>query len=355
MPDKTTDGVVVHSPDPAEYQGLDDAQARVLGDTGTVIPTHTKRKATKAKPVRTVFIDAANPLTGEGGIVIDLNDIDAKTHAEAVVKAEAAGLGDDGSMAAYEFIQGVQNAEGTGDPEEAPPVAPDPKAAEEAAVEIAETLPEAEPSSDNVNLRDVMLQQGQMLSLLSQMVQGTNSPKPEIKEEEEPVEQEIQEVELEQEIEESAEEAMMPKREAVDLLNGAFAELKIPGLEPVPAKPKFRVIFNLGDAGTHTAWYHWVGKHNNGLFLIYDTRFEYGMQYIPPNLGAQRSIKVDIPSNDASYNVYSLDFVHPFGVFDIINLVVADEPQAGAPSTTMNDFDASDYNELDADLMKQIM
>jgi hypothetical protein len=79
------------------------------------------------------------------------------------------------------------------------------------------------------------------------------------------------------------------------------------------------------------------------------------MQYTPPNLGSQRSIKVDIPDNDASYNVYSLNFVHPFGVFDIVNLVLADESQAGDLGTTINDFTSSDYNELDEELMKQII
>ena len=345
MVESTLGGVVIQTPDPTKYQGLDELQSRVLGNRGTVIPSSSE--ARKAPPNK-IFIDATDPLTGEGGIVVDLNNIDEETKAAAIAAANETYSGEDAVIAAFEIMQASQNDETT---EEVVEAVEETQAVDDIIpdkVITTEPAAEAQPT----DMTSIVAQQGQMLSLMTQMVQELKSPKeePQIKKET-PVEPETAEVE---DTTEPVGE-LMPKREAVDLLNDAFDALKIPGLQPIAAKPKFRVIFNLGDAGTHTAWYHWVGTHSNGLFLIYDTRFEYGMQYVPPTLGVGRSIRVDIPDNDASYNVYSLDFVHPFGVFDIVNLVIAEEPVSSKPNQTMTDAMSPEYNDLDDDLLKHIM
>lgn len=378
MPKETTDGVVSHTPDPDKYHELSAEQSRAIGGKGTVIPSASAAGKTNRNKPNKIYIDPDDPLTGAGAVVIDLNNVDPETKKAAEALASSQGFDEDATMAAYELVQESQRGGDPGEPVEVTPEKtssslPHDQAAKMKQLEdlqsgnrlAVDTLTKiplgSEPfnnqpvplprelASGDVNLQDIVTQQSQILSLMAQMVQGDKLPEIE---KEEPM---VENTSVEEMPVEETTESVIPKREAVDLLNESFAALKIPGLGPVAGKPKFRVIFNLGDAGTHTAWYHWVGTHGNGLFLIYDTRFEYGMQYVPPNLGVGRSIKVDIPDNDASYDVYSLDFVHPFGVFDIVNLVVAESPRSGVPNTTMNDFASSDYNELDDGLMKQIM
>jgi hypothetical protein len=397
MPKETTDDVVAHTPDPEQYHELSEDQARAIGGKGTVIPSASAAGKTKRNKPNKIFIDPDDPLTGAGAVVIDLNNVDPETKKAAEALVSSRGFDEDATMAAYELVQEAQRGGDPGEPgEQGEPgevtsdktkspleenvdalldtILPHDQAVRMKQLEDLQSgnrpvvdsfkkiplesesfntfstpLPRGQSGDGGVNLQDIVAQQSQMLSLMAQMVQGDKLPEIE---KEEPV---METTSVEETSVEETTESVIPKREAVDLLNESFAALKIPGLGPVAGKPKFRVIFNLGDAGTHTAWYHWVGTHGNGLFLIYDTRFEYGMQYVPPNLGVGRSIKVDIPDNDASYDVYSLDFVHPFGVFDIVNLVVAESPESGVPNTPMNDFMSSDYNELDVDLMKQIM
>ena len=141
------------------------------------------------------------------------------------------------------------------------------------------------------------------------------------------------------EIVKGAKVAMIPKTHAVKLLKDGMDSLKIPNLGVVAEKPKFRVEFDLGQMGRQSAWYHWVCKHGRGLFLIYDSRFEYGSQYSPPDLGPGQSIKLKLPDHDQAYNVYSTDFVHPFGCFNIVNLILVDDdvPLQGSADEVMGD------------------
>jgi hypothetical protein len=115
---------------------------------------------------------------------------------------------------------------------------------------------------------------------------------------------------------------LIPEENAVKVIKDGFDALGIPGLSPVPNNPKFRVEFNLGQGGRQEAWYHWVGEHHGCLFLIYDTRFKFGMRYSPPNMGMDNPIEVRLPDHDQEYRAYSMDFVHPFGIFHVTNLVL---------------------------------
>jgi len=116
---------------------------------------------------------------------------------------------------------------------------------------------------------------------------------------------------------------MMDKDEAFKLLRTGFDSLAIPDLGPSPVKPQHKLTFDLGEGGKLTSWYHWVNEQDDGLFLIYDTRFDYGTVFEPPNLGERRPIRVTHTATSRSWDVYSLGFVHSFGVFNIINLVIA--------------------------------
>lgn len=118
-------------------------------------------------------------------------------------------------------------------------------------------------------------------------------------------------------------EKLYTEQEAVDAIKKGFSSLGIPNLSPTPNKPTFRVQFDLGSIGKQEAWYHWVSEHEGGLFLIYDTRFEYGIRYSPPKTGLDGTIRVILPDHGKSYVVHSIDLVHPFGVFSITNLLHA--------------------------------
>jgi hypothetical protein len=140
----------------------------------------------------------------------------------------------------------------------------------------------------------------------------------------------------EKEAEPTAEETI-PKRQALAAVGKAFESLDIPGLSYEPDRPKYRVIFDLGPAGIQSAWYHWVSKNSKGLFLVYDTRFTFGMEYYPPDTG-ETVITVSLPDQEMDYRCYSNNFVHTFGTFRIVNLLLADSE--GGPvvdHTNLND------------------
>lgn len=103
-----------------------------------------------------------------------------------------------------------------------------------------------------------------------------------------------------------------------------MASLQIPDLQDAPSKPRYRVEFKIPGFGTTSAWYHWVGIHGKGLFLIYDTRFEYGSVYTPPDTGPEQYMEV-VVHNHGTYRCLSTDFIHPFGAFMIINLILENE------------------------------
>lgn len=138
-------------------------------------------------------------------------------------------------------------------------------------------------------------------------------------------------------------------------LDHDFSSLKIPKLGPTATKPNFRVQFDLGELGKQEAWYHWINEHDDCLFLIYDTRFEYGIRYSPPNLGPDKPIRIRLPDHRKEYNVYSMDFSHPFGVFYITSLIIVKAGQhrqmPGAPPrlSEVIDLTASDMGFIPED------
>lgn len=120
--------------------------------------------------------------------------------------------------------------------------------------------------------------------------------------------------------------ATFSQDDVLKALRTGFDTLGIPDLGPEPEKPQHKVTFDLGLAGKITSWYHWVSQQDQGLFLVYDTRFEYGTVYEPPNLGKDTVIRVTHSSGN-EYYVHSLGFTNNFGVFSIVNLVLANKPQ----------------------------
>jgi len=72
----------------------------------------------------------------------------------------------------------------------------------------------------------------------------------------------------------------------------------LPDFGPEPKAPTNKVIFKFPTIGHLSSMYHNVLIQDKVLVLIYDTRFEYGVQYLPPALEDQ-SITLDLISNSA--------------------------------------------------------
>lgn len=103
-----------------------------------------------------------------------------------------------------------------------------------------------------------------------------------------------------------------------------------------PSRPEIRVYFNLGAGGEHLMRYHHITRSDKWLSMIYDNRFEYGNQFIPPTTkDGDPPITIRFPD---SGNETLLAAVPPgchmqIGCMDIINFVVV-EP-SGASQVPM--------------------
>jgi len=112
-----------------------------------------------------------------------------------------------------------------------------------------------------------------------------------------------------------------------------FESLELPFVDgPIARKAKKKVIFEIPGAGNHMAQFHDVIVSKECVVLVYDTRYEEGTQYIPPELGevviTVRAMGKDKNGKDAkSYKVSSMGFSYSFGVFDHIVLVKNEEEQ----------------------------
>jgi hypothetical protein len=136
----------------------------------------------------------------------------------------------------------------------------------------------------------------------------------------------------------AADDDRIAKSAVADILDRVFESLGIPGLGPEPEKPKHKVTFDMGAGGKITSSYHWVSEQDGGLFLVYDSRFEFGTFFEPPSFGKDRTIKVSHSATNRTWNVFSLGFVHNFGIFSQINLIIADEEKADAMISAAEEY-----------------
>jgi hypothetical protein len=91
---------------------------------------------------------------------------------------------------------------------------------------------------------------------------------------------------------------------------------------PLPQKAKRIVFFDLPEAGKIKAFYHSVNEGERSVVLVYDTRYEEGQQYLPPDMG-EREFKLHVPHLKKTYTVSSMGFAWQEGVFDHVLLVKA--------------------------------
>lgn len=104
-----------------------------------------------------------------------------------------------------------------------------------------------------------------------------------------------------------------------------FETLKMPFVTgPLPHKAKRQVFFEFEGIGKQSARYHDVIDSDHCVALVYDTRYEDGTQYLPPDLG-EKQIRLHVPHIKKTFTVSSMGFAYTCGVLDHIVLVKHDE------------------------------
>lgn len=104
-------------------------------------------------------------------------------------------------------------------------------------------------------------------------------------------------------------------------LQSMLDSLQIPFFKgPTASRPQYETYFEMAKMGTMAARYHAVIAGQDCLALVYDTRFEDGFQYLPPNLGDEK-IAVSVPKLKASYTCSSLGLHWTLGCLDVVILI----------------------------------
>ena len=99
-----------------------------------------------------------------------------------------------------------------------------------------------------------------------------------------------------------------------------FEALKLPYVVgPRGVKPRRQVFFALPQVGNHAVRYHDVIVAKNNITLVYDTRYEDGDMYVPPELG-DTEVSVHVPHLKKTFKVASIGLLFSLGVFDLVVL-----------------------------------
>jgi hypothetical protein len=115
-----------------------------------------------------------------------------------------------------------------------------------------------------------------------------------------------------------------------------FETLDMPFVDgPTAKKTQRTVIFDMGqEMGSISAKYHAVVEGAGCISLVYDTRYDEGMQWSPPNRGTS-TIGLACPELQKEWTVSSMGIQFSVGVLDIIVLIRQDEVDANAPPRMM--------------------
>ena len=115
--------------------------------------------------------------------------------------------------------------------------------------------------------------------------------------------------------------ASVEQKEMPDSIQIAFSKLQIPFFSGVkPERPQYEVYFEMAKLGTMSARYHAVIAGDACVALVYDTRFEDGFQYLPPNLGDEQ-ISISVPKTKETYLCSSLGLHWSLGCLDVVILI----------------------------------
>ena len=118
------------------------------------------------------------------------------------------------------------------------------------------------------------------------------------------------------------EEEPKVEEEAVEEpVQDSLIDTNISFLTGKPQRPQYETYFEMSRMGTMAARYHAVVAGQDCLALVYDTRFEDGFQYLPPNLGEEK-ITVSVPRLDnAKFSCSSLGLHWSLGCLDVVILI----------------------------------
>jgi hypothetical protein len=101
--------------------------------------------------------------------------------------------------------------------------------------------------------------------------------------------------------------------------------------EGKPAKPRFSVLFDFGELGTVAHKYHLVIYQGKSLVLVYDTRYDEGGQYLPPE--REGLIRLVVPAFGLDFKkVGSHDLQFSIGALDCVFLLVCEDPEEAPES-----------------------
>lgn len=89
---------------------------------------------------------------------------------------------------------------------------------------------------------------------------------------------------------------------------------------PVGNRPKQQVFFEFEGIGKQSAWFHDVIDRQRCVVLAYDTRYEGGAQYLPPDLG-DAQIRLHVPHLKKKFVVSSMALEFTEGVIDYVLLI----------------------------------
>ncbi len=115
--------------------------------------------------------------------------------------------------------------------------------------------------------------------------------------------------------------------EPADALIVGFETLGIPFINgPVAQRPKIQVFFDYGPMGRQSARFHEIKIEKHSIMLVYDTRYEEGTQYLPPE--GDQTFTLTVAGTKKEYRVLSTGLVHNLGVLDFVILVIAGDTPA---------------------------
>ena len=120
-----------------------------------------------------------------------------------------------------------------------------------------------------------------------------------------------------------------------DPIIAGFETLKIPYVNgPNPDKARCKVIFELPGRGKQRASYHGVIADKRCVVLTFDSLWEDGNPYLPPEpeeteeqTSEEQAIKLHVPHLKTTFTVYSAGLTFSHGCFDHIVLIIKDAEQ----------------------------
>lgn len=123
-----------------------------------------------------------------------------------------------------------------------------------------------------------------------------------------------------------------PKPEPKQGLVVGFETLQMPFISgPKAEKPTEQIMVTLPKGmGSMSARYHAIVEGGGCVALIYDTRYEEGNQWAPPDLG-EETLQLHCQSMDKSFTILSMGIQFQVGVLDVIVLITAETPAVLPP------------------------